>query len=87
MRNNLISFSLTLYFFFFKGYSLSRRERNQLKRTAIDILRVGPLAMFIIVPGMELVLPFAVKAFPNMLPSTFRETLKTQEGECVVVLK
>ena len=43
--------------------------------------------MFIIVPGMELVLPFAVKAFPNMLPSTFRETLKTQEGECVVVLK
>ena len=82
MRNNLISFSFTLYFFFFKGYSLSRRERNQLKRTAIDILRVGPLAMFIIVPGMELVLPFAVKAFPNMLPSTFRETLKTQEGEC-----
>ena len=65
-----------------RGYSLSRRERNQLKRTALDILRVGPLAMFIIVPGMEFVLPFAVKAFPNMLPSTFRETLKTQEGEC-----
>jgi hypothetical protein len=37
--------------------------------------------MFIIIPGMEFVLPFAVKAFPNMLPSTFRETLKTQEDK------
>ena len=64
-----------------QGYSLSRRERKQLKRTAIDILRVGPLAMFVIIPGMELALPFALRMFPNMLPSTFRETLKTQEDK------
>ena len=64
-----------------QGYSLSRRERKQLKRTAIDILRVGPLAMFIIIPGMELALPFAIRLFPNMLPTTFRETLKTQEDK------
>ena len=63
------------------GYSLSRRERKQLQMTALDILRVGPLFMFIVVPGMEFVLPFAVKAFPNMLPTTFRETLKTQEDK------
>jgi LETM1 and EF-hand domain-containing protein 1 len=64
-----------------QGYSLSRRERKQLKITAMDILRVGPLFMFIIIPGMEFALPFAVKTFPNMLPSTFRETLKTQEDK------
>merc|ERR1712166_1289022 len=64
-----------------QGYSLSRRERKQLKRTAIDILRVGPLAMFIIIPGMELALPFAIRLFPNMLPTTWGETLKTQEDK------
>ncbi len=64
-----------------QGYSLSRRERKQLRRTAKDILRVGPLAMFVIIPGMELALPFALKIFPNMLPSTFKETLKEKEDK------
>ena len=64
-----------------KGYSLSRRERKQLRRTALDILRVGPLSIFVIIPGMELALPFALKIFPNMLPSTFKEELKEKEDK------
>ena len=36
------------------GKSLSRSERQQLTRTATDIFRLVPLAVFIIVPCMEL---------------------------------
>jgi hypothetical protein len=31
-----------------------------------------PFAVFVIVPFMEFLLPFALKLFPNMLPSTFQ---------------
>jgi LETM1 and EF-hand domain-containing protein 1 len=55
------------------GDSLTRRERRQLKRTTTDILRLIPFAVFIIVPFMELLLPVALKLFPNMLPSTFED--------------
>ncbi len=54
-----------------EGNSLTRRERQQLTRTATDMLRLIPFAVFVIVPFMELLLPFALKLFPNMLPSTF----------------
>ncbi|PWN24532.1 LETM1-domain-containing protein, partial [Jaminaea rosea] len=53
------------------GYSLTRREHRQLKRTFADLLRLIPFAPFIIVPFGELLLPVAIKIFPNMLPSTF----------------
>jgi len=36
--------------------------------------------MFLIIPFMEFLLPFALKLFPNMLPSTFQETLKVEEN-------
>ena len=55
------------------GESLTRRERRQLKRTTTDILRLIPFAVFVIVPFMELLLPVALKLFPNMLPSTFED--------------
>lgn len=55
------------------GDSLTRRERRQLKRTTTDILRLIPFAVFVIVPFMELLLPVALKLFPNMLPSTFED--------------
>jgi LETM1 and EF-hand domain-containing protein 1 len=45
----------------------------QLKRTTQDLLRLVPFAVFIIVPFMELLLPVALKLFPNMLPSTFED--------------
>jgi LETM1 and EF-hand domain-containing protein 1 len=55
------------------GDSLTRRERRQLRRTTTDILRLIPFAVFVIVPSMELLLPVALKLFPNMLPSTFED--------------
>ncbi|CAK9866173.1 unnamed protein product [Sphagnum jensenii] len=61
------------------GKSLSRRERQQLTRTTADIFRLVPFAVFIIVPFMEFLLPFALRLFPNMLPSTFQDKMKEQE--------
>lgn len=60
------------------GKNLSRRERQQLTTTAADIFRLVPFAVFIIVPFMEFLLPFALKIFPNMLPSTFQDKMKEQ---------
>ncbi|CAM9368958.1 unnamed protein product, partial [Phaeothamnion confervicola] len=55
-----------------RGSALTRRERKQLLRTTSDIFRIVPMAVFVIVPFMELLLPVALKLFPNMLPSTFQ---------------
>ncbi|GAB4818097.1 hypothetical protein N2152v2_005143 [Parachlorella kessleri] len=62
-----------------QGKTLSRRERQQLTRTTADIFRLVPFAVFVIVPFMELLLPVALKLFPNMLPSTFEDKLKKEE--------
>jgi len=61
------------------GRGLTRRERNLLVRTTSDIFRLVPVAFFLIVPFMELALPFALKMFPNMLPSTFQDKLKKEQ--------
>ncbi|PLW46356.1 hypothetical protein PCASD_05443 [Puccinia coronata f. sp. avenae] len=62
-----------------KGKKLTRRERRQLKRTTTDLLRLIPFSVFLIVPFMELLLPVALKLFPNMLPSTFQNESKELE--------
>ncbi|KAK9098219.1 hypothetical protein Syun_025264 [Stephania yunnanensis] len=62
------------------GRSLSRRERQQLTRTTADIFRLVPVAVFIIVPFMEFLLPVFLKLFPNMLPSTFQDKMKEEEA-------
>ncbi|GAU44743.1 hypothetical protein TSUD_181500 [Trifolium subterraneum] len=62
------------------GKRLSRRERQQLTRTTADIFRLVPFAVFIIVPFMEILLPVALKLFPDMLPSTFQDKMKEQEA-------
>lgn len=62
------------------GKSLSRRERQQLTRTTADIFRLVPVAVFVIVPFMEILLPVFLKLFPNMLPSTFQDKMKEQEA-------
>ncbi|KAK3138611.1 hypothetical protein QOZ80_5AG0371070 [Eleusine coracana subsp. coracana] len=62
------------------GKSLSRRERQQLTRTTADIFRLVPVAVFIIVPFMEFLLPVFLKVFPNMLPSTFQDKMKEEEA-------
>lgn len=43
----------------------------KLRRTTGDLLRLIPFVPFLVIPFMELLLPVALKLFPNMLPSTF----------------
>ena len=53
------------------GYALTRRELNQLQRTLVDVLKLLPFAMFVLIPFAELLLPVALKVFPNLLPLTY----------------
>lgn len=62
-----------------RGSTLSRRERKQLLRTVTDVFRLVPMSVFVLIPFMEFALPFALKIFPNMLPSTFQDSLKEEE--------
>jgi LETM1 and EF-hand domain-containing protein 1 len=62
------------------GYELSRRETRQLHRTVQDLGRLVPFSVFVIVPFAELLLPVALKLFPNLLPSTF-EGQKSKESK------
>ena len=49
-------------------------------RTVTDLFRLVPFSMFLIIPFMEFALPFALRIFPNMLPSTFQDSLKSEEN-------
>lgn len=62
------------------GTSLTRRERKQLLRTVTDVFRLVPMSIFVLIPFMEFALPFALKIWPNMLPSTFQDNLKAEEN-------
>lgn len=62
------------------GSFLTRRERKQLLRTVSDLFRLVPFSMFIIIPLGELALPFVLRIFPNLLPSTFQDSLKNEEN-------
>lgn len=62
------------------GGQLTRRERRQLRRTTTDLLRLIPFSVFLLVPFMEILLPVALKLFPNMLPSTFEGKLAAVSG-------
>ncbi|KAG8906052.1 hypothetical protein FRB99_007709 [Tulasnella sp. 403] len=64
-----------------RGSNLTRRENRQLRRTTSDLLRLIPFSVFVIVPFMELLLPVAIKLFPNMLPSTFEDKFAAEEKE------
>ncbi|KAE9406334.1 LETM1-domain-containing protein [Gymnopus androsaceus JB14] len=63
------------------GEQLTRRERRQVREPLQDLLRLVPFAVFIIVPFMELLLPVALKLFPNMLPSTFEDKFAAEEKQ------
>jgi hypothetical protein len=52
----------------------------QLQRTVQDLGRLVPFSVFVIVPFAELLLPVALKLFPNLLPSTF-EGQKSREDK------
>lgn len=62
------------------GYELTRREHRQLHRTVQDLGRLVPFSVFVIVPFAELLLPIALKLFPNLLPSTY-EGQKSREAK------
>ncbi|KAK7743535.1 LETM1 domain-containing protein ylh47 [Cytospora paraplurivora] len=55
------------------GYELTRREHRQLQRTVQDLGRLVPFSAFVIIPFAELLLPIALKLFPNLLPSTYED--------------
>lgn len=69
-----VKVSTKLLFKMASGYGLSRRESNQLQRTIVDVARLIPFSMFLIVPFAELLLPVALKIFPNLLPSTYESS-------------
>ncbi|QPG75077.1 hypothetical protein FOA43_002417 [Brettanomyces nanus] len=66
-----IKLSTRLLIKMLSGYELSRRETKQLTTTTADILRLIPFSVFVLVPFAELLLPVALKIFPNLLPSTY----------------
>ncbi|KNC83222.1 hypothetical protein SARC_04521 [Sphaeroforma arctica JP610] len=61
------------------GEDLLRREQRMLMMTTVDLIRMVPFSLFIIIPGGELLLPVALKLFPQMLPSTFDEKFPEDE--------
>lgn len=62
-----------------KGHELSRREHRLLIKTTGDVFRLIPFSVFIIVPFMEFLLPFVIKFFPGMLPSTFQTATEKED--------
>ena len=61
-----------------RGETLSRREHRLLVRTSADMAKLIPFSIFVIIPFMELALPIFLKLFPNMLPSTFEDSVKVE---------
>ena len=66
------------------GYELTRREHRQLQRTVQDLGRLVPFSVFVIVPFAELLLPVALKLFPNLLPSTY-EAQKSKDAKALTL--
>ncbi|MBJ6938345.1 LETM1 domain-containing protein, partial [Vibrio cholerae] len=60
-----------------RGEILTRREKQLLELTVADSIRLVPFIVIAIVPFLEFSLPFLLKIFPNMLPSTY--TTKDQQ--------
>mmetsp|Transcript_567 Transcript_567/g.1085 ORF Transcript_567/g.1085 Transcript_567/m.1085 type:complete len:733 (+) Transcript_567:220-2418(+) len=71
--------------FVFTG-KLSWREKRQLNRALADVFRLVPMAVFLLVPLFEFLLPLALKLFPNMLPSQFQKK-DSQDGNLKKELK
>lgn len=52
--------------------SLKRREIQQVIRSTFDIMRILPMIIILVIPFMEFAIPFIIKFFPGLLPSTFQ---------------
>ena len=55
-----------------KGNELTYRERRQLRRVFLDMLKFIPMIIIALIPFLEAALPFLLWMFPNMLPSRFQ---------------
>lgn len=62
------------------GKSITRRERNFIVQTGVDLARLVPFSLFLIIPAAEFALPFALRLFPNMLPSQFQSQMQKEEN-------
>ena len=56
-----------------------KRVGRQLVRSAGDMFRLVPFVIIVIIPFAEFALPFLLRFFPNMLPSTFEHDLAKEE--------
>jgi LETM1 and EF-hand domain-containing protein 1, mitochondrial len=63
-----------------QGKAITRRERNFMVQTGVDLARLVPFSLFLIVPLAEFALPFALRLFPNMLPSQFQSQMQKDEN-------
>lgn len=61
------------------GKQITRRQRNFIVQTGVDLARLVPFSLFLIIPLAEFALPFALRLFPNMLPSQFQDNMKKEE--------
>ena len=55
-----------------QGHTLTTRERRQLVRTSVDMMRMVPFVTLLAIPGGEFFLPVILKVSPNFLPSQFK---------------
>jgi LETM1 and EF-hand domain-containing protein 1, mitochondrial len=62
------------------GKAITRRERNFAVQTGVDLARLVPFSLFLIIPLAEFALPFALRLFPNMLPSQFQSKMQKEEN-------
>lgn len=62
------------------GKQITRRERNFIVQTGVDLARLVPFSLFLIIPLAEFALPFALRLFPHMLPSQFQDQMKSEEN-------
>jgi len=60
---------------------------RQLVRTTADLFRLVPFLVFVIVPFAEVLLPFVLKFFPGMLPSTFAGADQEVQTTSAVVIQ
>ncbi|KAL9046047.1 MAG: hypothetical protein Q9214_001027 [Letrouitia sp. 1 TL-2023] len=81
-----VRISTKLAFKMAAGYELSRRENRQLQRTVQDLGRLVPFSVFVMVPFAELLLPVALRLFPNLLPSTY-EAQKSKDAKVMRLRK
>eukprot|EP00759_Apiculatamorpha_spiralis_P015798 PhF_6_TR22345/c0_g1_i1/m.31639/K17800/LETM1, MDM38; LETM1 and EF-hand domain-containing protein 1, mitochondrial len=68
----------TVYAFFLlrkraTGHTLAWPHIRHLHESRSDAVRLIPFSFFVLVPFAELLLPFALYAFPTLLPSTYED--------------